>query len=332
MKVCIVGCGALGGLLACFLSRSGVELTVVDRGRQYEAIRDNGLVLVDRNGDRGRVKNIEVSDSLQHAGDFDTIFLAVKAHEIGALAEDLSACMNSGSVLVTLQNGIPWWYFHNHAGPWENHVIEATDPGGFLSTKLNSHNIIGCVAYPAAEVAEPGVIHHIEGVRFPLGELSGRQSPRVQKIADTLVGAGLKAPVLDDIRSEIWLKAWGNLAFNPISALTHATMSQIATYEPSRKYVIALMHEAEEVAKALGINLRVPLERRLQGAAKVGNHKTSMLQDSLTLRPMEIDAILGAVIEIADLVEYNVPHLASLYALCSLRNTANLAQARDMSC
>jgi len=324
VKVCIVGCGAIGGLLAGFLSKTSVDVTVIDRGDQFLALREQGLELVTMEGVKERRGNLCVADSLRSCGNFDVVFLAVKAHEISALADDLPALFNDQTVLVTLQNGLPWWYFLRHGGPFEGHIIQSTDPDGRLSDIIDPGRIIGCVAYPAAEVIEPGVVRHMEGIRFPVGELDGRTTSRVQRVSDLLIGAGLKAPVLENIREEIWLKAWGNLAFNPISALTHATMAEIALNPLSRDYTAQLMGEAQLVANKLGVKFRVPLQRRLEGAEKVGGHKTSMLQDALAFRPMEVDAVLGSVIELAALAEIEVPHLKGLYALCNLRNEINL--------
>jgi 2-dehydropantoate 2-reductase len=326
MKICIVGCGAIGGLLTRYLAKTGSDITVVERNGQFMALRDRGLIVQNPDGSQEHIKNLTVSDSIQGSGIFDVVFLAVKAHEIESLAAELPALFDKHTVLVTLQNGIPWWYFQRHGGPLDGSILRSTDPSGKLSELIDPARIIGCVSYPAAEVIEPGVIRHIEGIRFPIGELDGTTTERAKKISELLVSAGLKSPVLEDIRSEIWLKAWGNLAFNPISALTHATMADIAIYPQSREYTLQLMREAQAVANRLGIEFRVPLERRLQGAQKVGGHKTSMLQDVLARRQLELDAILGAVIEIAELVDVIVPNLKGLYALCSLRSTINLNQ------
>lgn len=324
MRICILGCGAIGGLLAAHLAKTQVEVVVFDRNGQFLALRDRGLILQSADGTEQSTDKLTVVDSLKGCGSFDVVFLAVKAHEIGVLAADVEQVMGENTALVTLQNGIPWWYFQRHGGALDGHILQSTDPAGKLAGQISPDRILGCVAYPAAEVVEPGIIRHIEGIRFPIGELDGKISPRVQTISELLVSAGLKSPILEDIRSEIWLKAWGNLAFNPISALTHATMADIAIHPHSRDYTVQLMNEAQAVASELGIQFRVPLERRLRGAEQVGGHKTSMLQDLLARRPLELDAILGAVIEIANLVDISVPNLKGLYALCSLRNAVNL--------
>lgn len=326
MKICIVGCGAIGGMLAAYLAKAGVTVTVFDRGEQLQALLANGLTLHSADGAIDSIGNLQVIENLHDCGTFDFVFLAVKAYEISSLSNHLPRIFHADTALVTLQNGLPWWYFQRNTGPFAGYSIRATDPDGSLNKLIDPQHIIGCVAYPAAEVLEPGVIRHIEGVRFPIGELDGQITPRAQQISEMLVGAGLKSPVLEDIRSEIWLKIWGNLAFNPISALTHATMVQIAKHPQSREYTTHVMSEAQAVANKLGISFRVSPERRLQGAEKVGSHKTSMLQDLLAQRPMELDAILGSVIEIAELLDVSVPSLKGLYALCSLRNVINLEQ------
>lgn len=327
MKVCIAGCGAIGGLLAARLATTGAELTVLDRGVRLAALRERGLRLQDARQGTVAVSGLEVTETLAGRGPFDVVFLAVKAHEISAMAATLTAAVGASTTLVTLQNGIPWWYFQRHGGPLEGTVLESTDPGGQLAALIDPARIIGCVAYPAAEVPEPGVVRHIEGSRFPLGELDGSDSRRARQLAALLEAAGLKSPVLDDIRGELWLKAWGNLAFNPISALTHGTMAEIARHPHTRAYTVELMTEAAQVAEGLGIRFRVPLEKRLAGAERVGGHRTSMLQDVLDGRPLELDAILGAVIEMATLVGVEAPNLRALYALVSLRNATRLAAA-----
>ncbi|MEM1110315.1 MAG: 2-dehydropantoate 2-reductase [Pseudomonadota bacterium] len=323
MKVCIIGCGAIGGMLAAFLARAEVEVTVIDKGTQYAALRERGLTLVDTSDAKIEVDTLRVETRLPPGESFDALFLAVKAHEIETLAADISHALGDSNLLITLQNGLPWWYFQRYEGALAGKVLQSTDPGGRLTQLIDPEQILGCVAYPAAEVTAPGVIRHLEGIRFPLGELDGRVTGRAESVSNLLVSAGLKSPVLTNIREEIWLKAWGNMAFNPISALTHATMADIARFQPTRDYVAELMREAEEVAHQLGIRFRVPLERRLEGAEKVGAHKTSMLQDVLANRPLETDAILGSIVEMASLVEIKVPQLSGLYAMTRLRDRVN---------
>lgn len=313
----------MGGLLAAHLASLKETITVFDRGRQLAALKYNGLVLKHLDGSSITIDNLNVDDDLRACEPHDFVFLAVKAHQIESVAHDLPVLFHANTALVTLQNGIPWWYFQNYKGRFSGRIIETVDPGGTISAHIPVSHIVGCVSYPAAEVVAPGIIRHIEGVRFPIGELDGTHSERAKRISSLLIKAGFKAPIVDDIRSEIWLKAWGTLAFNPISTLTHTTMAQICRFEGTRGYAAKLMTEAQHVAERLGVSFRVPLERRLQGAEKVGEHKTSMLQDLEAGRTLEIEAILGAVIELAGMAEVDTPNLRSLYALTKLRDLTN---------
>ncbi len=222
--------------------------------------------------------------------------------------------------MVTLQNGIPWWYFQKLGGPHANRVVRAVDPDGVLLSRIDPDRIIGCIAYPAATIAEPGVIRHIEGNRFPVGELDGLDTERVKAVAAAFTDAGFKARILDDIRSEIWLKLWGNLTFNPISALTHSTLVDICQFPLTRELAATMMTEAQAIGERLGATFRVSMERRISGAESVGKHKTSMLQDVEAGKPLEIDGMLGAVVELAEVTEVDVPTLRALYASVSLLN------------
>jgi 2-dehydropantoate 2-reductase len=222
------------------------------------------------------------------------------------------------TVVVTMQNGIPYWYFHKHGGELAGRRVESVDPTGKILEKIPAERVLGCVVYPASELIAPGVVQHIEGERFPLGELDGSDSERVQRVAAAFVHAGLKAPVLSDIRSEIWLKLWGNLTFNPISALAHATLVDICQFQLTRELAAGMMTEAAAVAQKLGASFRVPLEKRIEGAEKVGKHKTSMLQDVEAGRHPEIDALVGSVIELGRLTATPTPHIDTVYALVKL--------------
>lgn len=313
MRIAIAGTGAIGGLIGARLSAAGAEVVCIDRGRQFAAIRETGLTLIAPDGARRRFP-VDAASSLEGAAP-DAVILAVKAHEVCTLAPSIAA-LPAHVPVVTVQNGIPWWYFSGIEGPHAGTTLECVDPGGVAGRLIAPERILGCVAYPAAEVVEPGVIRHIEGDRFPIGELDGRATERAQAIAAEFVRAGFKSPVLEDIRSEIWLKAWGNLAFNPISALTALTMAQICRFAPTRALATAMMLEAQAVAERMGIGFRVPLERRLAGAERVGEHKTSMLQDLQQRRTLEIGAILGAVIEIGEKVaRVETPTLRAVEAL-----------------
>ena len=226
--------------------------------------------------------------------------------------------LGPGTSVVTMQNGVPYWYFHRHGGPLAGTRVRSVDPTGVIGENIPAEQVIGCVVYPATELVAPGVVRHIEGDRFPIGELDGSTTPRVQRIADAFTRAGLKSPVLDDIRSEIWLKLWGNLTFNPISALSRATLVDICQYPPTRALAAAMMAEAQAVGAKLGITFRVTIDKRIAGAERVGRHKTSMLQDIEAEREPEIEALVGSVVELARLTDTPTPHIDSVYALVKL--------------
>ena len=268
--------------------------------------------------DRELVATPAATDHIGDLGPHDVVLLALKAHQIEAVVHDLETLLDPQTVIVTLQNGIPWWYFQKLRGEFTDRVVASVDPRGVLLNNIDPDRLIGCVAYPAATIAEPGVIRHIEGNRFPVGELDGRETARVQQISSVLTEAGFKARILSDVRSEIWLKLWGNLTFNPISALTHATLVDMCQFPPSRALAAAMMTEAKAVGERLGAGFRVPMERRISGAEAVGKHKTSMLQDVEAGKPLEIDGMLGAVVELAEVTGVEVPTLRALYASVSL--------------
>ena len=319
MKVCVVGAGAIGGYMAVRLAHAGHTVSAIARGPHLAAIRANGLKLIE--GDQELVAtDLTATDGVAEPGPQDVVLLALKAHQIVPVVDDLAALFGPDTVIVTLQNGIPWWYFQQVDGEYSGRVVETVDPGGVLFRAIDPERVIGCIAYPAAEIAEPGVIRHIEGNRFPVGELDGRDSDRVRMVSGLFEEAGFKSRVLDDIRSEIWLKLWGNLTFNPISALTHSTLVDICQFPLTRGLAAAMMTEAQQVAERLGAHFRVPMERRIAGAESVGKHKTSMLQDVEAGKPLEVDGMLGVVVELAEMTGVEVPTLRALYACVSLLN------------
>lgn len=316
MKVCVVGAGAIGGFIAVRLAAEGHDVSVVARGPHLEAIKRHGLTLVQ--GDETMVaRNLFATQSIAQCGPQDVVFLALKSHQIEAVVDELPRLFNDQTAMVTLQNGIPWWYFQKLEGQSER-IVRTVDPQGVLASRIDPDRVIGCIAYPACELSEPGVIRHVEGIRFPVGELDGSRSERVHTIADMLVEAGFKSPVLDDIRSEIWLKLWGNLTFNPISALTHSTLVDICQFPMTRDLAAKMMTEAQQIGERLGAHFRVPLEKRIDGAERVGRHKTSMLQDLEMGRPLEIDGMLGAVVELGEVTETPTPTLQVVHACVSL--------------
>jgi 2-dehydropantoate 2-reductase len=321
MRICIVGAGSIGGYLGARLARAGAEVTLVARGANYAALRERGLTLIEADG-ASATWPVRVAQRVADAGPQDVIALGMKAHQVEAVARDLPSLIGSDTVILPLQNGIPWWYFQRHGGRFEGRRIAAVDPHGAIAAAIPAERVIGCVVYPACELPAPGVVRHVEGDRFPIGELDGSASPRAQALSALFAGAQLKAPVLPDIRAEIWLKLWGNLCFNPISALTRSTLDRICGEPLTRSLAAEMMREAQAVAGALGVTFRVTLERRIEGAARVGAHKTSMLQDIEAGRATEIDALLGSVIELARLTGTQVPHLDALFACTRLLETA----------
>ena len=319
MKVCVVGAGAIGGYMAVRIAKAGHDVSVIARGPHLAAIRSHGLKLVEADQELVAT-NLSATDNICELGPQDIVLLALKAHQIEAVVDDLSVLLGPKTVLVTLQNGIPWWYFQRLDSPYAGRVVKTVDPNGVLFNNIDPDRIIGCIAYPAATVSEPGVIKHVEGNRFPVGELDGSESDRVNQVSALFTEAGFKARVLTDIRSEIWLKLWGNLTFNPISAVTHATLVDICQFPLTRTLAATMMTEAQTIGERLGAGFRVPMERRIAGAESVGKHKTSMLQDVEVGKPLEIDGMLGVVVELAEMTEVNVPTLRALYACVSLLN------------
>lgn len=318
MRICIVGAGSIGGYMAVKLALAGEQVSVVARGENLKAIQQNGLRLSMANGESFVAKSIQASNDMAEIGPQDIVILAVKAHQIEDLVSDLPNLFDNNTIVVTTQNGIPWWYFHKHGGPYDGTAIKAVDPKGRILDTIDADRIIGSIAYPAAEMAAPGHVRHIEGHRFPVGELDGSETQRVTSISEMFSRAGMKSPILKDIRSEIWLKLWGNLSFNPISALTHSTLVDICQYPGTRELVAQMMTEAQSIANKLGIQFRVSLERRIAGAEKVGKHKTSMLQDLEAGKAMEIEALVGAVVELGRLTQTPTPNIDAIYACVGL--------------
>lgn len=319
MRTAIVGAGAIGGLIGARMLAAGMRVTLVDTPATAHRLREHGLTLLEADGQKHHFRDLDVHDGVTPEP-HDVVILALKAQDITAALPVIQSLLHAGTTLVTLQNGLPWWYFLHGSMPYAGTHLRSADPTGAIATALDARRVIGCVAYPAAELLEPGVIRHVEGNRFPVGELDGTRSSRAEEIAQQFIAMGFKSPVLDDIRSEIWLKAWGNLSFNPVSALTGATMAGICRVPESRALVAEMMREAERVAQGLGVRFRVDLERRLQGAERVGEHKTSMLQDLEAGRALEFEALVGSVLEVARLQQLAAPTIAAVYALIKLRD------------
>jgi 2-dehydropantoate 2-reductase len=316
MRFAIVGAGAIGGFLGGRLARAGQDVVLIARGPHLEAMRRDGLRIVE--GDEEFTVRPECTDDFAVLGGVDVVFLTVKAHGLPPIVERLGRSLGEKTAIVSAQNGIPWWYFQRHGGELDGIHLESVDPGGIIGRTLDPNRVIGCAVYPAANLIAPGVIVHVEGDRFSLGELDGKDSQRCVQISQALTTAGLKAPVQPKIRDEIWVKLLGNAVFNPMSALTRATLVGIAGNPMAEPVVRAAMEEVDAVARRVGIEIPVSIDRRIRGAARVGAHKTSMLQDLESGRPLEIDALVGSVVELADRLDVPVPHLETLYICVKL--------------
>jgi len=324
-RICVVGAGAIGGLLAAKFALAGEEVTVIDQGAHLQAIQKSGLKLEWHDG-KVQTAKMKAVNKAADAGKQDLVVLAVKAHFLDQVVRDIDHLMDKDTVVLTVQNGLPWWYFQKLGGKYDNQRLESLDPSGVLSKKIPADRLVGCVVYPAAAVTSPGVIHHVEGDRFPIGELDGKTQARTKSLHDLFVKAGLKSRVLKDIRSEIWLKAWGNLSFNPISALTHATLVDICQFAETRALAATMMKEAQEIAEKLGVTFRVTIDKRIAGAESVGAHKTSMLQDVEAGRSLETEALIGSILEMAKITNTPAPAIESVYALVKLLNKVMLME------
>jgi 2-dehydropantoate 2-reductase len=322
MKICIFGAGAIGGLVGAKLAIKGdAEVSLIARGAHLAAMRERGLCL---KGEAGETTvKVTATNNPAEIGPQDYVFLALKAHSIPGILDSLKPLLGPATAVVTAQNGVPWWYFYKHGDEYEGRRIEAVDPSGRIWQAIGPHRAIGCVVHPAAEIEAPGIIRHVEGDRLPLGEPSGEKTARIAKLAEILVAAGLRAPIRPQIRTEIWVKLWGNVSFNPISALTGATLEQICGDQNVRQVARAIMVEAQAIAEALGIKFAIDVDRRIAGAAAVGAHKTSMLQDLELGRPMEIDALVTAVQELGRMTGQPTPTIDIILAL--VRQRAKLA-------
>ncbi|QHE91746.1 2-dehydropantoate 2-reductase [Pandoraea fibrosis] len=317
MKICIYGAGAIGGYLGVQLARAGADVSLVARGPHLAAMREHGLkLLID--GEE-RVAQLRCTDDPRELGPQDYVIIALKAHSVPAVLDAMQPLIGPNTAVVTAVNGIPYWYFYKHGGALEGSTLESIDPGGRQWRQLGPERAIGCVVYPATEVVAPGVIQHVYGNKFPLGEASGERTERVEKLSQLMIAGGLDAPIRENIRDEIWLKLWGNLCFNPISALTHGTLDIIASDPGTRAIARAMMLEAKAIGDKFGVHFRVDVERRINGAGAVGAHKTSMLQDLERGRAMEIDPLVSVVQEMGRLAGVPTPTLDVVLALIQQR-------------
>ena len=318
MKFAVVGAGAIGGYLGARLARAGEDVTFIARNKNLAAINANGFRLILEDGSEEHTPNVRAVHDMAEAGAQDVVLITLKAHQLRDVLPGLRALFGPQTMVVTMINGIPWWYFHKLAGPHEGRAVNAVDPDGLIAASIEPERIIGSVVYPAAELVAPGVVKLIEGNRFTLGEPDGSRSERIEALSQAMMRAGFKSPVSKDIRGEIWLKLWGNLSFNPISALTHATLEDICRFPPTRALAAAMMGEAQRVAEALGVQFKISLDKRIAGAEAVGAHKTSMLQDVEHGRALELEALVGAVVELGRIVQVPTPTIEAIYAATSL--------------
>ncbi len=316
MKFAIVGAGAIGAFAGAMLAKSGEDVTLVARGAHLRAMQERGVRV---RGSLGEFEaRIAATDDPAAVGAVDVVLLTLKAHSLTEMAPRLAPLIGPETFVVSAQNGIPWWYFYRHGGEWEGMQLETVDPGGVISRSIDPSRVVGCVVYPSTIIIEPGVVEHIEGTRFALGEPDGSKSERCRRLAAALIKAGLRCPIRTDIRHDIWVKLMGSVAFNPISALTRATLAEIVQCTETRELATAIMTEAEAVARRLGIDMGISISQRLEGAEKVGHHRTSMLQDMETGRPPELESIVGAVVELGDKMGRALPCTRAVYACVKL--------------
>jgi 2-dehydropantoate 2-reductase len=327
MKIAIVGAGAIGGYLGAKLALAGEEVTFIARNKNLAAINANGFRLQLEDGTEQHATTVRAVQHMNEAGVQDAVLLTLKAHQVKDVLPDLRALFGPDTMVVTMINGVPWWYFQHLPGAYEGRQLESVDPGGFIAQHIEPERIIGSVVYPAAELVEPGVVKVIEGNRFTLGEPDGTRSPRIEALSQAMMRAGFKSPISKDIRAEIWVKLWGNLCFNPISALTHATLQDICRFPESRELAANMMREGQAVAQALGVSFKITLDQRMAGAEAVGAHKTSMLQDVEHGRPLELNALVGSVIELGRICNVPTPTISAIYAATALLSNT-LTQSR----
>jgi 2-dehydropantoate 2-reductase len=319
MRVAVLGAGAIGAYVGAALHRGGTDVHLIARGPHLKAIRESGVKVLSPRGDF--VSRTPATDDPSEVGPVDYVFLGLKANSYASCGPLIAPLLHERTAIVAAQNGIPWWYFHGLAGPYEGRRIESVDPDGEVTRTLALDRAVGCVVYCSTEVEGPGVIRHLEGTRFSIGEPNGSDSPRCQEFSEHMVAGGLKCPVQKDIRNDIWIKLLGNAAFNPISALSRATMVEIASHSGTRATVRLMMEETLEIAVALGSHPDISVDKRIDGARRVGEHKTSMLQDLERDKPLELDVIMAALIELADLTDMPAPTLRAVHAVTDLLAT-----------
>jgi 2-dehydropantoate 2-reductase len=325
MKFAVLGAGAIGAYVGAALQGGGSDVTLIARGAHLEAMRQGGVRVISPRGDFEA--HPAATDDFDALGEADVAFVALKAYSLPGLAKRIGAALGPETVVIPAQNGIPWWYFQSHPGPLGGATLESVDPGGVISRSIEPERIVGCVVYCSTEIVAPGVIRHIEGTRFTIGEPDGSLSDRCQRISDAFVAGGLKCPVEERLRDQIWLKLIGNVAFNPVTALTGATLGQLGSRPDMKEVLRAMLEESAAVAAQLGIELPVSIERRLERGIAVGDHKTSTLQDLEAGKPLELDCMSGAVIELGDRLGIPVPHVRTVHACAKLLDAVSQSRS-----
>jgi 2-dehydropantoate 2-reductase len=331
LKFAIVGAGAIGGYLGARLALAGEEVTFIARNRNLAAINANGFKLIEEDGREQVARNLRAVQRMAEAGPQDVVLLTLKAHQVKDVLPELRELFGPHTLVVTMINGLPWWYFHKLAGPYEGRSLESVDPGGVIGAHIEPERVIGGIVYPASELVEPGVVRVVEGNRFTLGELDGSRSERIEALSQAMMRAGFKSPVSKDIRGEIWVKLWGNLSFNPISALTHATLQDICRFPATRQLAARMMTEAQSIGEKLGVEFKISLDKRIAGAEAVGAHKTSMLQDVEHGRALELQALVGSVVELAQITQRPAPNIEAVYAVAGLLEQTLAQQAGKLA-
>ena len=316
MRFAVVGAGAIGAYLGAKLARAGQEVHLIARGPHLRAMQASGVRVRSPEGDFEA--HPSATDDYSTPGHMDFVFLTAKAHSLSGIAPKLAPLLGPETAVVSAQNGLPWWYFQRLGGPWDGTVLESLDPGGAIAQAIEPARIIGCVVYPSTVIAEPGVVQHIEGNRLAIGELDGSSSDRCKRLSNALAAAGFTCRIRQRIRHDLWVKLLGNVVFNPLSALTGATLVEIATHPEAGSLAREVMAEADSVARALGVEIGVSIDQRMAGAEKVGHHKTSMLQDMESGRPMELESVVGVVVELGGKLGIPMPHTRTLYACAKL--------------
>jgi 2-dehydropantoate 2-reductase len=327
MKFLVAGAGAIGAYIGARMAKAGLDVTLFARGPHLRAMQENGVQVKSSEGDF--VARPKIAGSLEEVGPVDVVFLGVKAHGVCALAPQLKPVLGPDTTVVSTQNGIPWWYFHGFGGEWDGLRLESVDPKGVISANIPSRQVIGSIVYFSTEITAPGVVQHIEGNRISLGEPDGSRSERCRRIAETLIASGLRAPVTTRMRHEIWVKVLGNASLNPVSALTRATLVQMVRDPGVCSVIRNIMEEVEAVSKQLGMELPVTIDQRIAGAGKVGEHKTSMLQDLEAGRPMELEALMGAVVELGERVGLPMTCTRTVYNCTKLLSQNAMQQRRS---